>query len=783
MGADEMTRSVFGATLSRGKLVKGSGALIVALGVPAAFTASTGTAASASLTLDPGPVSSWLEIHADNSILMKTGRAEMGQGSAAAAFAQIVADELDVPYESISVLMGDTDRTPDGGVSAGFILKSPGSPWPEPFGGGGLNLQRVAAYTRQALLDLAATKLAVSKDQLSVKDGVVSGGGKTVTYGQLVQGQALSLTIPTTGTALASSLTVVGNPPTKPVSEYKVIGKSMPMKTIPEIVSARATYTAAIQLPGMLHARMVKPPTLGSTLVSVGKLDTKRLPHSQVVVKGNLVAVVSTLEYEAIQGASLVAQKTKWTDWKGLPGSGNLPKTMRSADYSVSPTTTAASLTGNAGAALATSARKLTSSYDTPFVKHGPIGPSIAAAWAKDDGTLHIWTHTQKAQALRGFMANMLSMSPDNVVVHWTHGAGHYGRSNGGTEGCEAEAVIISKEIGKPVLLQWMRPEDMKWSTQSHASFADIQAGLDASGNIVAFQADYYLPGRRDERPVGALLTGLPTPAGEPFLTNGVSTEWVYNKVPNVVEYGHSSAQIGQASSPIGVGLRVHSMRTPVHRQQNIALEGMFNEAAAATKSDPIEYRLRHTADQRLIAVLSALRDAHGWKTRPSPSPNAATTGSKAIVGQGMNVMRRINAYWAAAADITVVPQSGKVTVDRFTVVVEPGIVVNPRQLTRNIEGGVVQGISETIHETTSFDKSGITSVDWVTYPILRMKDTPEIKVVLLNRPDLNVVGMGGEAPNGLVMPAVMAAVHDATGKMPKTLPLRPGYVRELLKA
>src|SRR3954454_10973237 len=161
---EEMTRNVLGATLSRGMLVKGSGALLVALGVPAAFTASTGTAAGPSLTLDPSQVSSWLEIHADNTILMRTGRAEMGQGSASAAFAQIVAEELDVAYDSISVLMGDTDKTPDGGVSAGFLLKSAGSPWAEPFGGGGLNLQRVAAYTRQALLDLAATKLAVSKD-------------------------------------------------------------------------------------------------------------------------------------------------------------------------------------------------------------------------------------------------------------------------------------------------------------------------------------------------------------------------------------------------------------------------------------------------------------------------------------------------------------------------------------------------------------------------------------------------------------------------------------------
>src|SRR3954451_20757205 len=361
---DERTSTVFGATLSRRKFVKGSGALIVALGVPATFAASSGTAATPGNQLDPSLLSSWLEIHADNTGLMRTGRAEMGQGSAGGAYAQIVAEELDVPYDSISIVMGNTDDTPDGGVSAGFVLKAAGSPWPEPFGGGGLNLQRVAAYTRQALLDLASTKLGVDKSQLTVKDGVVSGGGKTISYGQLVQGQQLNLTIPTTGTALASTLTVVGTPPTKPVSQYKVIGKSHPMKTIPDIVSGAATWTADIRLPGMLHARVVKPPTLGSTLISAGTLDKKQFPKSQLVVKGNLVAVLSEVEYEAIQASSAVAGKSKWTDWKALPGSGGLFKAMRSADYSASPTTTGANY-GNPGAALATAPRKLSSSFET----------------------------------------------------------------------------------------------------------------------------------------------------------------------------------------------------------------------------------------------------------------------------------------------------------------------------------------------------------------------------------------------------------------------------------
>jgi CO/xanthine dehydrogenase Mo-binding subunit len=779
--SDEVIGNVFGATLSRRRFVKAGGALAVAVSVPTAIRASAGTAAGAPLQLDATKAASWLEIRADNTIVMRTGKAELGQGSASGAYAQIVAEELDFPYDAISVVMGSTDVTPDGGTSAGFILKAKGSPWPEPFGGGGLNLQRVSAYTRQALLDLAATRLGLPKAQLSVKDGVVSGGGKTVTYGQLVAGQQLNLTIPTTGAALTSNLNVTGNPPVKPTSQFKVIGKSYPMKTIPDIVTGKTVWTASVRLPGMLHARVVKPPTLGSTLVSVGKLDKKAFPNVQVVVKGNLVAAVAPAEYEAIQAASVLATKTKWTDWKELPGSGNLFKAMRAADYSVSPTTNGPANKGQPATAFAAAARKLTATYTVPFVKHAPIGPSIAVADVRGDGTVHIWTTTQKAQALRGFMANMLGISADNVAVHWTAGTGAYGRSNGGTDGCEAEAVILSQAVGKPVRLQWMRPEDMQWSTQSHPLIGDMQVGLDANGNMVSFQGDYFIPGRRDERPVGALLTGMPTPAGEPFLVHGVSTEWPYDKVPNVGEFGRSSAQIGQAASPIKVGLRIHSMRTPVHRQENTALEGIVNEAAAAARVDPIEYRLRHTADPRLIAVLNELKRAHGWETRPSPRSDARTTGSEGIKGQGMSVMLRINAYWASAADITVSPQTGKITVDSYTLVVEPGIIVNPFQLRRNMEGGTIQGISETLHEAMAFDKSKVLSSDWVTYPILRMKDAPRVKVAMINRPDLNVVGMGGEAPNGLPQSTLMAALHDATGVMTRTLPLRPAFVRSLL--
>ena len=676
--------------------------------------------------------------------------------------------------------MASTDRTPDGGVSAGFLFHRETDKQIQPYGAGGLNIQLVGAYTKQALLSLASTTFGVPVGSLTVTNGVVSGGGKSITYGKLVQGQQLSLTIPTTGTPL-TGVVVTGNPPTKPVSQFKIVGQPIPMRTVPGIVTGTAVYVANVKLDGLLEARLVKPPTLGSTLVSVGALDKKQFPNSQLVVKGNLVGVVSTSDWEAIAGASAVAAKTKWTDWQGLPGNGNLLSALKKVDSTGVPVTVGTNV-GSAGAALATASKRLAATYALPYVKHGPIGPSVVIADVRSDGTTHIHTHTQAAQALRSAMSLMLGTDPKNVVVHWYEGSGHYGRSNGGIEGAEADAVILSQAVGKPVRVQWMRPEDMIWSTSSYGTYHQVQAGLDASGNLVAFQADYMSPGTKDERPIGALLAGLPHGV-EPTKTVSIATQWAYDKVPNVLEQARGGSQIGQDNSPLQVGLRVHSMRTPGHRQQNFALEAMINEAAAAAGVDPIEYRLRHTTKERVINILNTLKKEHGWVTRASPNPDASATGSKLVSGQGMNLMIRFNGYWAGAADITVNPQSGKVRVTKYTLVGDVGIAVNPWQLTRNMEGGSVMGISEALLEEFAFNKSVPTSTDWVTYPILRMRDTPEIKTVIINRPDLNVTGMGGEAPNALPLQAIAAAFFDATGKPARSLPLRSANVRALLKA
>jgi CO/xanthine dehydrogenase Mo-binding subunit len=780
---EDKTESVFGATLSRRNFVKGTGALIVGLSLPTAFAASSGAAAGATNQVDPSQLASWIEIHPDNTVLIRTGFVEMGNGTAV-AYRQIVAEELNVPFEAITkMVLGSTDQTVSGPKMINGGVNSAG------------DLRKVAAYTYQALLGMASTTLGVPVAGLTVKNGVVSAGGKSVSYGDLVKNQQLSLTIPTTGSMDDGSLAVSGNPPLKPVSEYSIVGKSYPNPFTTDIVSGAAVWVANVRLPGMLHARMVKPKTLGSTLVSVGTLNKKAFPTSQVVVKGNLVGVLSPNEWEAIAAAADVAATTKWSDWQALPGSGNVYKALRATDYSkVTPGPGVNK--GSTSAALASAAKVLSATYTTPYIKQAPIGPSIAVADVRKDGTTHVWYHGQSPGITRKVVASILSTPMSNVVVHWLDGSGTYGRSNAGPDGAEADAVILSQAVGRPVRVQWMRPEDMQWAVSTFATLSDVKLGLDTTGNMVGYQGNYYMRGRFDGRGLGALLAGMPPGAvedGDPtkVQVNGhyswsytASTQpAIYDKVPNIAEMAYGAAPFGQVESPYNVGMRIHSMRTPAQREYNFALEGIINEAAAAAGVDPIEYRLRHTTNDRLITVLKTLKAEHGWQTRPSPSPKAKAAGSTPVTGQGMGVMFRSNGFHAFAADITVNPKTGKIKVDRYTIVFEGGIIVNPRRVQRNAENGATQGLSEVLREEMTFDKSQITSTDWVKYPILRMVDLPKIKAVIISRPDLAVFAQGSEGFNAGPYVAVPAALFDATGKVARSLPLRPPNVRAILTA
>ncbi len=771
----ESTLDIHGATLSglsrRGFLGAG-GALAVAVAV------APGTARATAPGLDAARPENWIEIHADNTITLRTGKCDFGQSSIYTAYRQILAEEMDVPLEWVTtVISGDTDRTPDGGGTFGLLRYA------------ATNVRKVAAYTREAALELAARRFGTPRSALTVANGVISGGGKSARYGEIVAGQQLQLTIPVTGELTGmTGLIVTGNPPLKKIADYRIVGQPALNPSIPPKIAGKTVWVGDVTLPGMLHARVIHPATLGSRLLAPGKLDTATYPGARLVQLGNLLAVVSENEWEAVQAALQVAGDTRWSEWKGLPGSDKLADHLRhKVDWSAVPPM--AGPANKAAPGTPPAARTHAANYFVPFHKHAPIGPTVSLADVRPDGTVTVHTHSQNPQYLRHTIALMLGLGEDKVVIRTYPGPGHFGRSNGGNAGSEDEAVLLSRAVGRPVRLQWMRADDMQWSTQSSAMMADIRIGLDAKGQIASYEATHSGPPMQDDRHIGALLAGLPTieapsPGNpSPIHTSrmAIQDHWVYEKVANVAETGRGSVQLGQQESAINVGLRGHSMRTPGQFQQNFPREVAISEAAALAGKDALQFRIDHAADPRVIAVLERLRTESGWDSRPSPAPAAAARGTKVVRGRGVSLMLRSNGYWACAAHIAVAPATGEVEVERITLVADVGVVVNPLQLKRQAEAGCLMGVSQALFEEVGFDESGITSADWSTYPILTIDRMPAVKIVLAPWPGAEIYGQGSESANALVPAAIAGAFLDATGKPARSIPLRPDHVKTML--
>jgi nicotinate dehydrogenase subunit B len=747
-----------------------SGALMVSF----TFPGLSAIAAEEQPATATSHLTSWLEIRHDNTILVRTGRTEIGTGMSA-FYAQVIAEELSVEPESITLVMGDTDKTPDGGYSAGFRS-------------GAANLRKVGAYTYQALLGLAADKLRVPVSSLTVTNGVVSGGGKSIRYGELVQDQQLDLKIPVSGApakvdpaswngiAGLDGLVVLGDPPMRPMSQYKVVGKSHPMPATPGKVTGKTQWSCDVRLPGMLHARMVRPATLGSTLISAGALDKTRFPNAQVVTKQNLVAVLSPNEWEAVSAARSVASGTKWTEWSGLPGSEHLTQALR--DYKWGAPSESNGNAADVNAALAKASKTISATYEQPYMKHAPIGPFVAVADVRGDGTATVWTHSANSQGLRAQIANTLGIPIEKVVVRWLEHAGQFGRTTFGGDGAEGDAAILSQLTDKPVRVQWTLQDDLAWSASSPGWVEDITCSLDDHGCVTALRSAFYSPQSNDARIVGAILAGMP--CSQPKPGNWIATVWPYDKIQSRREEVYGMPNLG-ADSPTA-GLRGVIMRTPGQRQQNFALESLMNEAASCAGIDPIQFRLLHTTDQRLIDIIHATAKAAAWEPRPSPHPGARRTGSAPVTGRGIGIMIRENSCWMGIAEVTVTPDTGTVQVTKFTIGADCGKIINPRQLERCMRSGVVMGVSEALKEEVTFDQGKITSTSWSRYKILTMAETPEVKVVQISRDDKGFGG-GSEAANAVCTPAVAAAFFDATGVHPRRIPLTPAYVTTLLKS
>ena len=719
---------------------------------------------------------SWVVIRADNTATFHVGKTDLGQGTGT-AFRQIMADELDMPYERTSCVMGTTDVTVDQGGSGGSdALQTDGYP-----------MRRVAAEARRVLLELAAARFGVPVAQLSVTDGVVtvqSDAARRVTYGELIGGRRFNVTL--TGNNVNA---VTGVARLKDVQQLRIVGQSPQRYDVPAKVDGSLKWAVDAKVPGMVHARNVKPPMAGARLVSIDESSVRDVPgFVRVVSKGNYVAVVCEREEQAIRAARQL--KVNWEK----PASAPFPKSEDLFTYmrAATPSSTAPGTpVGNVDAALASAARSIEADYEVPFQGHVALGPAHAMA-DPSNGQMTIYSNDMKSYGLRDGVAQFLQMPRDRVRVVWMEGPQAYGRTAADDAGFEA--AFLAKELGRPVRVQSMRDEDTAWDTKGPAFTVRMRGGLDAQGSLTAFDyearaVDYnHLGYNEADTVLIAQLTGVrrATPA-----RGGAATPSEMYAIPNRRMVGHVVSLPLVWETP----LRTGNLRDPNGPQVTFASESFVDELAAAARTDPVEFRLRlltsGTGDDsgfkraRSIAVVRAAADAYKWDSRPSPRPRG---NGEILSGRGIAYAFRSQTVVAQIAEVEVNRRTGHVWVKRLVCAHDCGLVINPEALKRTIEGGMLHSLSRALHEEVAFDGERVTSVDWRTYPTLTHNDTPErIDVVLVNgdpnpnRPDLPHYG-AGETVCKPLLAAVGNAIFDATGVRIRRVPFRDARVLAAMK-
>lgn len=748
---------------TRGAFLKAGGALVLGVTLPPSAIAS---AAGSSRThhaprpvsdfppVDPSKLKSWLAVQADGTVIAFTGKVDLGQGNQT-AIAQIIAEELDVPFASVSLVMGDTARCVDQGITADS----------ETIRIGGPQLRQAAANGRHALIEMAAHRLGVRVDRLTVRHGVVIDRrhpGRRISYGELVHGRVLTQTIPVT-TSPSGRLTIGGAKP-KPVDQYRIVGRSIARVDIPPKVTGEQQYVHDVKLPGMLHGRVIRPPALGARLIKHGKPAA----GVKVVRIKDFLAVAAADEWTAIQAAGSLV--TKWTKWSGLPAMGKLPEYLRSSPSQPQVIQQA----GDVRQGLAGAARTLNASYNTPLETHGSIGPSCAVADVHDHhATIH--AGTQAPNDLQAAVAEAIGLKPEHVHVLTYPASGCYGRN--GADPVAIDAALVSKHLGVPVRVQWMRTDEHGWDPKGPATTHDLEAGFDANGNLVAWDHQGWIPANFNTTMIGSVLAG--GSVAMPVNRGGWAGSLLY-EVPNVRLLSHNLADIA-ARENRGVGIISAWMRSPAQVQTTFAQESFLDEVAGAANVDPLEFRLRHLTDRRFIAAFRHVAELAGWKSRPSPGPQAHRAG-RHVTGRGIAGSLRNNTYNAEVAEVVVDRNTGNVTVSKIWAVQDNGLTVNPRAVVLGAEAAVVQTVSRTLLEEVTFDHSAITSLDWIGYPIITFEDAPEVTVKLIGSQH-DAPGGSGEPVCCPVAAAIGNAIFDATGARVRDLPMTPDRVLSALKA
>jgi CO/xanthine dehydrogenase Mo-binding subunit len=731
-------------SISRRDLLQRGSVLIVSFAfggsLPRPGAAQQAAPADPGKPLDPRQVDSFLAFHADGSVALYTSKVDVGTGLRI-ALRQMAAEELGIPVDRISVVEGDTALVPDQGGTGG----STGIPR------GGTEIRQVAATARQALLQLGADRLQRPVADLTLVDGEVrpQSGGPGVGVGALIGGRRLSLQVDPKA-------------PLRDPSRYTVVGKPLLRPDVPGKCTARHTYLQDLAVPGMLHARAIRPPAIGAKLLSVDESSIREIPGVRIVRQESFLAVLAENEWAAVRAARDL--KTTWSDWQGLPGSSDLPRFLRSSEVSRDETLVNR---GNSASAMPSAAKQLSATYYWPFQSHGSLGPSCAVADVRPEGAT-VWSASQGAHGLRNTLARTFGLSPDKLRVIYMDGAGSYGTN--GTDDVAADALLLSKTVGKPVRVQWMRADEHAWDPKGPPQLLDLRAGIDSEGRILAWETEMWLPAAvPGTRPLlAADGAGINQPRGQNAGQISQNADPPYS-APNVRVVTHWLKE---------APLRISNLRAPGKIANVFAVEGFTDEIAAAAGIDPLEYRLRGLSDPRAIDVLKRATDMFGWQTRPSPNPSAGQGGM--LVGRGLAYMRYKQAenYMAMAMEVAVERATGQVRVRRVTCAHDCGLVINPDGLRNQIEGSILQTLSRSLHEEVKFDRSRVTSVDWASYPLLRFPEAPSVEVALLDRPNLPPLG-AGEASTAPVAAALANAIFDATGVRLRSVP----FIAERVKA
>jgi nicotinate dehydrogenase subunit B len=750
-------------SISRRDLLKSTGVLIVGFSFfgSAARVLAQGEGLSVD-GMDPTVLDSWLAISKDGTVTVFTGKVELGTG-VVTALAQIVAEELDVSFNKVYMDSGDTDKAVDQGVTAAARTVERG----------GVQLRQASAAARQELLKLASARLDSPVDKLTVTDGVVSVVGNSarkIAYGDLLGGKRFNIKIVAAG--IGWDMKVAPEVPAKNSKDYKIVGKSIPRVDLPEKFTGEFVYSQDASVPGMLHGRVVRPATSISAPAGIDESSIQNIPGVvKIVREGTFVGVVAETEWAAIQAARTL--KVTWSEPTLKMPSGpdevfDYLKNTKSFKDNVIVNR------GNLDAALSNAQKKYEGTYYWPFQLHGMMGPPCALADVRGDKAT-IWTGTQGPFRTRDSIARMLNIPPKNVHLLYREGSGSYGRLE--TDDVAEDAALMSRAVGKPVRVQWMREDEHAWDPKGPAQMQTVRAGVDAQGKVIAWDfMDRSFPwSESDANPMLASSQIGMKPAGAGFLNGAGGGGQIYT-FENQKVLAADIPWVQQGQWP----LRTSNLRAPGDLGRVFASESTMDEIAADQHADPLQFRLRYlTSDKRISEILVATAKKAGWTDRPSPAP--ASTGTKAL-GRGIAVANRANTMTAAVAEIEVDKTTGDVTVKKITLGHDCGLIVNPDGLKNQIEGNVLQAVSRALLEEVKFDKTGQKNLDWDSYPVIRFEQIPDVEIVLIDRPEMQPLG-GGEPSIVPVTAAIANAIFDATGARMRQVPFTPQRVLSALKA